>query len=166
VGTAGAVDEDEISGLVRAVAAVRGERTLATAESCTAGAVANALARGDGASDWLRGGVVAYHREVKYDVLGVPRGPVVNHTAARAMATGVARLLGADAAVSVTGAAGPDGMDGQPAGTVFVGYWCDGVVTSVEHHFDGEPAEVCDAATRAALAGLADRLQSSAVPAD
>jgi nicotinamide-nucleotide amidase len=157
-GTGGAVDEDEIAGLVRAVVAMRGDRSIATAESCTAGAVANALARGEGASDWLRGGVVAYHREVKYSLLGVPRGPVVNHATARAMATGVARVLGADAAVSVTGAAGPDGMDGQPAGTVFIGYWCDGVGSSVEHHFDGDPAAVCDAATRAALVGLADLL--------
>ena len=62
------------------------DRTIATAESCTAGAVAEALAAGEGASDWFRGGVVAYHRDVKYEVLSVPRGPVVNHAAARAMA--------------------------------------------------------------------------------
>jgi nicotinamide-nucleotide amidase len=70
-------------------------------------------------------------------------------------------LLHADAVVSVTGAAGPDGLDGAPAGTVFIGYWCDGVVDSVEHHFDGDPADVLTAATRAALAGLADRMGAS-----
>jgi nicotinamide-nucleotide amidase len=155
------MDEEDVSGLVRAVVGMRRERTIATAESCTAGAIANALARGEGASEWLRGGVVAYHREVKYDVLGVPRGPVVNHRTARAMAQGAGQLLGADAVVAVTGAAGPDGLDGAPPGTVFVGFCVDGVADSVEHHFDGDPATVCAAATRAALAGLADRLQAS-----
>jgi nicotinamide-nucleotide amidase len=150
--------DDDLDGLVRAVVAMRGDRTLATAESCTAGAIANALARGDGASEWLRGGVVSYHRDVKYELLGVARGPVVNHETARAMASGAARLLRADAAVSVTWAAGPDGLDGAPPGTVFIGFACDGDVDSAEHHFDGDPAAVIAAATRAALAGLADRL--------
>jgi nicotinamide-nucleotide amidase len=152
---------DEIEGAVREIVHARGDRTIATAESCTAGAVAQALATGEDASDWFRGGVVAYHRDVKYNVLEVPRGPVVNHTTARAMAAGAARLLDARAVVSVTGAAGPDGLDGAPPGTVFIGYWCDGAVDSVEHHFGGTPPEVLAAATVEALAGLAARLHES-----
>jgi nicotinamide-nucleotide amidase len=151
----------ETTALVRAVTEARDARSIATAESCTAGAIAQALASGVGAADWFRGALVAYHREVKYALLGVPRGPVVNHRAAQAMARGAAELLRADAVVSVTGAAGPDGMDGAEPGTVFVGYWCGGVLDSEVHHFAGPPVAVCDAATLAALAGLAVRLQVS-----
>jgi nicotinamide-nucleotide amidase len=155
--------KSEVGALVERVTAARGERTLATAESCTAGAVAQALAAGEGASTWFRGGVVAYHRGVKYEVLAVPQGPVVNHVAARAMAQGAAHVLRADVAVSVTGAAGPDGQDGASPGTVFIGYWLEGELDSEEHHFDGSPESVCDAATRAALDGLGRRLGSTSL---
>ena len=65
--------------------------------------------------------MVSYASEVKFDVLGVPEGPVVSEAAARAMADGARRVLGADVGLSITGVAGPDRQDGQPAGTVFVG---------------------------------------------
>jgi nicotinamide-nucleotide amidase len=74
-----------------------------------------------GASKWFRGGVVSYASQVKFDVLGVPKGPVVSAEAAEAMAIGVRKLLGADYGLSVTGVAGPEEQEGQPAGTVFVG---------------------------------------------
>ena len=63
-------------------------RTLAVAESLTGGLLASAFARASGSSDWFRGGIVAYSSVVKYDLLGVPEGPVVNGTAALAMASG------------------------------------------------------------------------------
>jgi nicotinamide-nucleotide amidase len=155
------VADDPLAVRVAAIADARGDRRIGTAESCTAGMVATALASGEQASDWFRGGVVSYHRDVKYDLLEVPRGPVVNHETARAMVEGAARALGADAVVSVTGAAGPDGLDGAPPGTVFVGFLVDGKVDSVEHHFAGEPAQVCASAALAALDGLADRLREA-----
>jgi nicotinamide-nucleotide amidase len=65
--------------------------------------------------------VVSYASEVKFDVLGVPEGPVVSADAAEAMALGARRVLGADVGLSVTGVAGPEEQEGQPAGTVFVG---------------------------------------------
>jgi len=74
-----------------------------------------------GASKWFRGGVVSYASEVKFDVLGVPVGPVVSPEAAEAMAIGAAKVLGSDVGLSVTGVAGPEEQDGHPAGTVFVG---------------------------------------------
>ena len=61
------------------------------------------MARASGASEWFRGGIVAYSRAVKHDLLDVPRGPVVSEAAAVAMAGGACRLLGADVAIAVTG---------------------------------------------------------------
>lgn len=162
---------DELQRLATTIGEALGERRVATAESCTAGAVAQALATGDGASDWLLGGVVSYHRDVKYELLGVRRGPVVNAPAADAMARGVCRVLGADVSVAITGAAGPDGQDGAEPGTVFVAFAIGGAggdevhVDVEEHHFPGSPAEVCAAATKAAVEGLAARLVGPSAPA-
>ena len=75
-----------------------------------------------GASDVFRGSIVSYASEVKFDVLGVPEGPVVSLEAAAAMAAGARRVLGADVGVAVTGVAGPDEQEGHPVGTVFVGH--------------------------------------------
>jgi nicotinamide-nucleotide amidase len=154
--------DDGARALAQQVADLLDGRRIATAESCTAGGIAQALATADGASDFLLGGVVAYHRDVKYDVLDVPRGPVVNHRSAGAMARGVARLLGADVAVAVTGAAGPSGLDGAEAGTVFVGFSIDGIDDTAEYHFDGDPESVTNRAVTAALAGLVERLDPAA----
>jgi nicotinamide-nucleotide amidase len=74
-----------------------------------------------GASDWFRGSVVSYASEVKYDVLGVPAGPVVTAEAARAMADGARKVLGADIGLALTGVAGPDEQEGVAPGTVIVG---------------------------------------------
>lgn len=95
--------------------------TLGVAESVTGGLIASRLVNIIGASKWFRGGVVSYASEVKFDVLGVPVGPVVSPEAAEAMAIGAAKLLGSDVGLSVTGVAGPEEQDGHPAGTVFVG---------------------------------------------
>ncbi|HVM09197.1 MAG TPA: competence/damage-inducible protein A [Acidimicrobiales bacterium] len=108
--------EDAVGHLLRAQGL-----TLAVAESLTGGLVGSRLTNVVGASEWFRGCVVSYASEVKYDVLGVPEGPVVSDVAARAMATGVRKVLGADVGISVTGVAGPAEQDGQPPGTVFIG---------------------------------------------
>ena len=68
-----------------------GGRTLAVAESLTGGMLASTLARASGASQWFRGGVVAYSSVVKCNLLNVPGGPVVSQAAATAMATAAAR---------------------------------------------------------------------------
>ena len=126
-------------------------RSIAVAESLTGGMVTSTLAAAPGASRWFRGGVVAYARDVKHELLDVPPGPVVSAQAARAMAEGVRRLLKADVAVALTGAAGPDGQDAQPPGTVFLGL-CAETGNHIEHHcFErDDPAQVCaEAVTRA-----------------
>ena len=125
--------------------------TVAVAESLTGGKLACHLAAAPSSSTWFRGGVVAYSSEVKYEVLGVPRGPVVSETCAAAMADGVATLLGADLAVAVTGVGGPDEQEGQPPGTV-----CFGMTGGVSerHLFEGDPQDVLDQTTAHALAML------------
>lgn len=112
------VDEEAIED---AVARALDGLTLGLAESLTGGLVASRLVNVVGASAWFRGAVVSYASEVKYDVLGVPEGPVVSEQAARSMAEGARRVLGADIGLAITGVAGPDPQDGQAPGTVYVG---------------------------------------------
>ena len=101
--------------------------TMATAESCTGGRVAERMTALSGVSSVYRGGVVSYWTSVKQDVLGVPaeileRFGAVSPESARAMAEGACRVTGADLAVSVTGVAGPDPDErGTPVGVVYVG---------------------------------------------
>jgi nicotinamide-nucleotide amidase len=138
-------------------------RTLATAESCTAGLVAQALAATEGSMDWFRGGLVAYQSEVKQTLLGVEPGPVVTEPTARQMALGAARLLDADVTVSVTGVAGPEPLDGVEPGVVIVGVAIDGAATAFTHRLTGDPATICSQAAEAALDDLAHRLGDAAI---
>ena len=74
-----------------------------------------------GAGDWFKGGLVAYDKEVKSELLGVKPGPVVTSAAAQQMARSVRELLGADLGIATTGEAGPDPEEDVPVGTLFVG---------------------------------------------
>jgi nicotinamide-nucleotide amidase len=103
-----------------------GDQWLAVAESMTGGLAASRLVNVEGCSAWFRGGVVAYDSQVKYDVLGVPEGPVVSEPAAAAMAEGVRKLLGADVGLSITGVAGPEPQEGVEPGNAFVGISIEG----------------------------------------
>ena len=136
------------------------ELTLAVAESVTGGLIASRLVNVPGASTWFRGGVVSYASDVKFDVLGVPHGPVVSVTAAEAMATGVRTLLGSDVGLSVTGVAGPEEQDGQPAGTVFVGVAIGERVDHVALHLPGDRPRVRAFGAISALDALRRALDS------
>ena len=153
-------DDDDVEALARALAG----RSLASAESLTGGMLSQRIARTEGSSDWYRGGLVAYQREIKFELLDVTPGPVVTERAAREMASGVAKLFNADATVSVTGAAGPAPHDGAPPGTVVVGTSVDGEVNAFTLHFDGSPEQVCEQATDHAIAALYDVLRRASVP--
>lgn len=114
------VDADTMESVVLSMLEANGD-TLGVAESVTGGLVTGRLTNVAGASRVLRGGVVSYASGVKFDVLGVPEGPVVSKEAAMAMATGVKRVVGSSVGLSLTGVAGPDEQDGQPVGTLWVG---------------------------------------------
>jgi nicotinamide-nucleotide amidase len=145
------VDDEAIEDAVAGVLLAEG-LTLALAESLTGGLAASRLVNVPGASRWFRGSVVSYASEVKFSVLGVPEGPVVSEAAARAMAEGARRVLGADVGLAMTGVAGPDPQDGQPPGAVFVGVARPGHETS-SHAFTvpGDRDRVRQYATIAAL---------------
>ncbi len=113
-------DDDTMESVVLDLLRQRG-LTLGLAESVTGGLVAARLTSVAGASDVVRGSIVSYASEVKFDVLGVPEGPVVTPEAAMAMATGARRILGADVGLALTGVAGPTEQDGQPVGTLHIG---------------------------------------------
>ena len=132
--------------------------TLAVAESVTGGLVTARLTDVAGASEVLRGGVVAYASQVKFDVLGVPEGPVVNTETAKAMADGVRRELGADVGLGVTGVAGPDQQEGQPVGTVHLGLALGDEVEAVTLGLPGDRRRIRDFATITLLDLLRRRL--------
>jgi nicotinamide-nucleotide amidase len=115
-------DEDSMESVVLDECRRRG-LTLGLAESLTGGLVAARLSAISGASDVLRGGVVSYATEVKFDVLGVTPGPVVSEPAAGEMAEGARKVLGSDIGVALTGVAGPLPQPGEPdvpVGTVCI----------------------------------------------
>jgi nicotinamide-nucleotide amidase len=95
--------------------------TLGLAESVTGGLVAGRLTAVPGASRVLRGSVVAYASEIKFEVLGVEPGPVVSEEGAVEMAVGARRVLHSDLGLALTGVAGPDRAEGRPIGTLCVG---------------------------------------------
>jgi len=137
---------------------LRGQgRTLATAESCTAGLVAARLGSIAGASDVLLGGLVTYSNELKQELLGVPAALLaefgaVSAECARAMAEGARRATGADVAVSVTGIAGPGGgTPEKPVGLVFFHVAADGAERALERRFPGPRENVRDWSATAAL---------------
>jgi nicotinamide-nucleotide amidase len=140
--------------------AARGWR-VATAESCTGGLVAGAITAVAGSSDWFDRGFVTYSNEAKTALLGIDPELLAKHGAvsevtARAMAEGALRASGADAAVAVTGVAGPGGgSPGKPVGMVCFG-WArrGGDARAATFHFPGDRAGVREASVRAALEGL------------
>ena len=114
--------------------------TIAVAESLTGGLLVAELIRTPGASAVVSGGVVAYNTALKHSVLGVDaalllaRG-AVDPQVAEQMAAGVRSALAvdgraADIGISTTGVAGPEPQDGQPVGTVYLGF---AMATGVSH---------------------------------
>lgn len=101
-------------------------KTLATAESCTGGGIANAIVQTPGASTYFKGGIVSYTNEVKMELLGVDATVLSSQTAvceevAREMVAGACRALKSDYAIAATGLAGPGGGSAEiPVGTIWL----------------------------------------------
>ena len=117
------------------------KKTLAIAESCTGGSVANRITNVPGASNVFLAGYIVYSNDAKIDVLGVDpklieQNGAVSEPVARAMAEGARKRSRADFSLATTGIAGPTGGSAEkPVGTVFVGLASPGRETVVERLF-------------------------------
>lgn len=131
---------------------------VAAAESLTGGKILAQFAAAPDSSEWFAGGIVSYESRIKYEVLNVPEGPVITEQAARAMATGIADLMSADAVVAVTGAGGPGEEEGNPPGTTWIAALVRGVMRTELHHFSGQPEEILAQTQYRALALLREMM--------
>jgi len=167
-------DEMTLPGAIIAELARRGE-TIGTAESCTGGAIADALVSVAGASKAYRGSVVAYANDVKTSLLGVPEATLasvgaVSEETARAMAQGVRERLGVDVGISTTGIAGPDGgTPEKPVGLVWFGFaFANGEVHAQALTIPGSRDDIRGRSTTMALGMLwrhLERLREVEAPA-
>ena len=154
------VDDDTMESVVLQLLRERG-LSLGLAESVTGGLVAGRITNVPGASDVFRGGIVSYASEVKFDLLGVPEGPVVSEAAAAAMAVGAQRVLGADVALALTGVAGPAEQDGMPVGTLCVGIAIGPEVTTRTLRLPGQRDQMRQMSVISALDLLRRRLSGA-----
>ena len=132
------------------------KKSLATAESITGGLVAYRLVQVPGASNWFRGGVVAYDTRVKVSMVDVSqeiidRHSVVSPEVAQALAVGCRRKLGADIGIGTTGYAGPTSAEDQPVGLAYIGLAWDGGVISMKVNWIGTRVEVQSRTAKSAL---------------
>ncbi|HEP1291694.1 competence/damage-inducible protein A [Streptococcus pyogenes] len=132
---------------------VKYDKSITAAESLTAGLFQSTLASFPGASQVFNGGFVTYSMEEKAKMLGLPLEELKSHGVVRAytaegMAEQARLLTGADIGVSLTGVAGPDMLEEQPAGTVFIGLATQNKVESIKVLISGRSRlDVCYIAT-------------------
>lgn len=163
---------DSLVGLAERLQAVCLGRdlTLAIAESCTGGLVADALTDVPGSSGYFLGGIVSYSDAAKERLLDVPAEVIAAHGAvsaqvARAMAEGARARFDAAIAASVTGIAGPDGgSEAKPVGLTYVAVADDGGVDVRRFQWNGDRIANKRSSAEAVLELLVERV-SSAAPA-
>lgn len=137
---------------------------ITCAESCTGGMIASRLVNVPGVSEILMESYVTYSNEAKHRLLEVEQEALskygaVSQQVAFQMAEGAARAAGADAAIAVTGIAGPGGGTAQkPVGLVYIGTYLCGNIRVTENHFLGERYEIRKQAAEAALLQLTAQL--------
>jgi nicotinamide-nucleotide amidase len=146
---------DSLESVVGALLRARGA-TLAVAESCTGGMLAERITSVAGSSDYFVGGFLVYSNRMKSEVLGVDPTLIERHTAvseevARAMAENARARTGATYAVSTTGEAGPESASGVPVGTVYVGVAGPEGAEARKFNLPGDRARVRMFATQGAL---------------
>jgi nicotinamide-nucleotide amidase len=133
------------------------QKTVAVAESCTGGLLAERLTRVPGSSGFFLGGVVCYSNELKTSLVGVPTELIaaegaVSKPVAQAMAEGVRRRTGASIGIGITGIAGPSGgTPEKPVGLVFIALHYDRSTEVRRFQFPGDRARVRTWASVAAL---------------
>lgn len=130
---------------------------VSTAESCTGGLISGRLVNVPGVSEVFKEGYITYSNEAKNKLLGVSVDALkeygaVSSQVAEQMARGAMEAANAQAAVAVTGIAGPDGgTDQKPVGLVYIGCCVQGKVSVTENHFQGSREEVRQQTVVAAL---------------
>jgi nicotinamide-nucleotide amidase len=138
--------------------------TLAVAESCTGGMIAERVTSIPGSSDYFAGGFVVYSDRMKENLLGIDRALIERHGAvsdpvARAMAQCARARSGATYAVSTTGEAGPESSTGVPVGTVYVGFaGPDGAAEARRLNLPGDRTRIRMFAAQGALDYLRRRI--------
>ena len=140
---------------------------LATAESCTGGMIAAACTDLPGSSEWFDRGFVTYSNAAKTEMLGVPEELIAQHGAVskevvQAMCQGALARANAQAAVAVTGIAGPGGGSAhKPVGTVWFGWTIQGQSHTACMHWSGDRYTVRDQTQLYALQQLLALLKQS-----
>jgi nicotinamide-nucleotide amidase len=141
------------------------QKTVAVAESCTGGLLAERLTRITGSSNYFLGGIVCYANELKTRLAGVPADLIQTHGAvskpvAQALAEGVRTRSGASIGVGITGIAGPTGgSSDKPVGLVFVGLADERGTQVRAFHFPGSRDRVRHWATQMALEMVRRRIR-------
>lgn len=161
--------KSEVDAIVAEIAAIAKEKklTVATAESCTGGLVSARLVDWAGASSFFLEGAVTYSNEAKTARLDVKAETLkaygaVSAETAREMAEGIARRAGADAGVSTTGIAGPEGgTPEKPVGLVYIGVSVNGAVSAERCLFKGSRNEIREQAAERALRLLRDAMRKA-----
>jgi nicotinamide-nucleotide amidase len=150
-------DEDETIEVVIGRMLTQQGKTIATAESCSGGKIAQTLSSVAGASNYFRGSVVSYATDTKISVLGVEAETITNFSVvsaevAKEMALGIQKLMKSDYAIATTGNAGPSKGDSDTdIGTVFIALATPTEVIVQNFNF-GQPREkVIDRTTNKAL---------------
>ena len=143
--------------------------TLAVAESCTGGLVSHRITDVPGSSACFRGGIIAYHNDVKAALLGAPadvlaREGAVSEGVAVTMARAVRERLAADIGLAVTGIAGPTGgTPDKPVGLVYIALADAGGAVAERHVWPGDRWQNKEASAEAALKLVKEHLLSHLV---
>ena len=141
------------------------QKTVAVAESCTSGLLAERLTRNSGSSSYFLGGAICYSNELKTKMAGVPQTLIEEHGAvsqpvAQAMAEGIRARTGAAIGMAITGIAGPTGgTPEKPVGLVFVGLADERGTQVREFRFPGDRERVRHWATLMALEMIRRRIR-------
>ncbi len=148
----------------------RNHKTLATAESCTAGRIASVITAVPGSSNYYKGGLVCYADEVKENLLHVDAAVIEEQTAVceevvRQMVVGANSVFDTDYAVAISGYAGPGGPDGGKSGVIVGTIWiavgnADKIETKMLEEDNGRDKNLASA-TKAAMYMLRDYLKAN-----
>jgi len=131
--------------------------TLAVAESCTGGLLANRITNIPGSSQVFLSGIIAYSNEAKNRLLKIPESVIqakgaVSYETAKLMAVNIAKLSGAAIAIAITGIAGPTGgSKAKPVGTVFIALASGKKAIAQKFHFSGNRLQIKRKTTEKAL---------------